>query len=205
MSCVHRFLPDDTHQDYDRCENCGTYHRKDYAGRTERDHPEFWRAVMLRHIPIPEEEEKALVIGVGQSVLPVMETVYTGGYGVVLSLADEAHFPASMPESLILHGIFPESTNGIGDGAAKAMAVSDTLEYTPDYVKFFDEISRLLAPGGTAIISCPVLLADKPKPAEFDTDWVFTEKFLNQYLSERFSSVRIDQPEVGHELIIVKK
>lgn len=160
---------------------------------------------MLRHIPIPDDDEKALVIGVGQSVLPVMETLYTGGYGVILSLADESYFPASMPESLILHGTFPESTNGINDGTAKAIAVSDTMEYTPDYVRFFDEISRLLAPGGTAVVSCPVILAGKPRLEKFDTDWVFTDKFLNQYLSERFSSVRIDQPEVGHELIIVKK
>jgi len=115
------------------------------------------------------------------------------------------------PEAKIICGYFPEVSAPSQPHLFDCIVAMDIMEHTPSYDDFFNEVHRLLIDGGTAIVMSPIILdgdgflraRDMQHPNEHA--WILTQKFLEPYLKEKFSSVEFKSWIVGHEIVILKK
>ena len=109
----------------------------------------------------------------------------------------------------VVCGYFPQVTKTSKPDIFDCIIGLDVWEHSHDYDDFIREVHRLLIPGGTAIIMSPIIYEDGLiKETEFlpqEHAWIFTKKFLQEYLPTIFSEVKFSRWVTGHEVIILKK
>lgn len=113
-------------------------------------------------------------------------------------------------DATIIQGYFPEATKHCSNDVFDCIVASDLMEHIEDYEGFYKEVFRLLKPNGTAVIMSPIILEDgllrkRDMEAPEQHAWIFTEKFLSEYLNPMFSEVRFSRWICGHEILILTK
>lgn len=114
------------------------------------------------------------------------------------------------PKAKIVQGFFPQVFTPGSNNFIDCFIALDLAEHIEDYDNFFKSIHRMLVPGGTAIIMSPIILEDglyRKRDFEHPNEhcWIWTERFLAEYLKTIFSEVKFTRWLVGHELVILKK
>ena len=85
----------------------------------------------------------------------------------------------------------------------------DVFEHVNDTDGFIEAAYRLLRKNGALICMSPIICEDgEYRERDFvarEHCWVYSKKFLDPYLKERFSKVEWDKWITGHELFIATK
>lgn len=110
----------------------------------------------------------------------------------------------------VICGYFPEVTKESSSDIFDCIIAMDVFEHIEDYDLFIKEVHRLLIKGGKAIIMSPIILNKDGfvRDIDFKADehaWIFTERYLSQYLKDIFSDVEFSRWIVAHEIIICTK
>jgi 2-polyprenyl-3-methyl-5-hydroxy-6-metoxy-1,4-benzoquinol methylase len=113
------------------------------------------------------------------------------------------------PGANVWCGYFPQITKTLPDNSFDCIVALDVFEHLEDYESFIMELRRLLRPKARAILMSPIIYEDGLiRKTEFipnEHAYIFTKKFLQEYLSEFFSEVKFTRWIVSHELIILNK
>lgn len=115
-------------------------------------------------------------------------------------------------DATILKGYFPN----VKDGGWLYNSISfdciigiDILEHIDKYEDFIRGAYEKLSDKGVAIFMAPVICEDgQYRERDMKADehcWIFTKKFLQEYLESFFSEVKFDRWVLGHDIIICKK
>lgn len=214
---------------YEQCIGCGTYHSTQLLPPDELYKNNYWngetRSFLKDQIWNLTTEEFGI-----SKVAKVLSYVNQGGTFVEIGCA-----PGVMLEKALwlfdeVYGIEPDRANFpfiqefAGNGVeiiegyfplckmparVDTMVAMDIVEHIEDYENFIGMASAFLVKGGKFIFMSPILYEDKlfrirdflPK----EHAWIFTKKYLQEYLSDKFSSVVFDRWVVGHEIVICTK
>jgi 2-polyprenyl-3-methyl-5-hydroxy-6-metoxy-1,4-benzoquinol methylase len=115
------------------------------------------------------------------------------------------------PEAKVVKGYFPQVTESSAPNVFACVVAMDIAEHIDDHHSFFNEIHRLLIPNGTAIIMSPIIMNQdgflRQRDMDFPSEhaWIWTERYLDEYLKSIFSSVEFRNWIVGHTIVICKK
>jgi SAM-dependent methyltransferase len=115
------------------------------------------------------------------------------------------------PKASVIQGFFPQVTAEFKHESVDCIVAVDVMEHVEDFKYFFGEIWRLLVNGGTAVIMSPIILTQDEFIRQRDMEhpdehcWIFSEKYLREFLEPSFAHVEFRTWIVGHNLIILKK
>lgn len=214
---------------YEQCVGCGTYHSTQLLPPDELYKNNYWNGETRSFLKDQVGNLTTGEFGISK-VDKVISYVNEGGSfleigcapGVLLELAywkcekvfgiepDKANIPFIQEFAgkavEIIEGYFPTCKMPANVDTIVAM---DVLEHIQDYEKFIFMVDVCLKKGGKFIFMSPILYEDKlfrirdflPK----EHAWIFTKKYLQEYLSEKFSSVVFDRWVVGHEMVVCTK
>jgi 2-polyprenyl-3-methyl-5-hydroxy-6-metoxy-1,4-benzoquinol methylase len=160
---------------------------------------------------VPKRGKNALEIGCSPAV--ILNRLLDRNFTVWGIEPSERYIPflrEQAPEAHIVQGYFPEVTSRCEEGVFSCIISLDVAEHIDDFQGFFNEIHRLLTPDGTAIIMSPIILNRDGliKKSDFiasEHAWIWTERFLEEYLKEFFKEVSFHRWINGHEIILLKK
>lgn len=170
---------------------------------------------VLKYAPDPylPSNSDGLVIEVAcapGTMLRELSKRYNMVYGVEYSdqYRDELVTESGMSDHWFRFGPFPDSTKKLPSGEFIYFCALDFLEHIEDGQAVMDETKRLLADGGTAVFMSPFLY-DDGQYRECDRHpehiWLYSQKYLKEWMESMFSEVKFDRWVVGHEILIVKK
>lgn len=230
----HTFIPSDI-DGYEICQDCGTYHSTmlanpkdlyaDYWGDdgTHRSTLEQQCENLVctdecgiskvdRVLQfVPKRGDKFLEIGCAPGVLlSRMLDRNWNVYGIEPSMKYIPFIVDKARGAYVTEGYFPDVCLKWGDEVFDCIAALDVVEHIEHYDVVFREIRRLLTVGGTAIIMSPIILEKDGfiRNGEFipnEHAWLFSEKFLKEYLSGLFREVTFHRWTVSHEIVVLKK
>ena len=233
MNHEHTFITSDK-IGYEVCLGCGSYHSYEQVSPKVmyEDNPYWGTGTGRSGLPdqvenLLNEEEcgiskvdmvlqyvphgtRALEIACAPGImLKKLSERYSEVYGIEPSEKYIGFICRTAPLAKVIQGYFPEVTKPIPDGSFDCIVGMDVFEHCDDTDGFINEAYRLLSKGGVLICMSPIIfdnaeLNDKDfLPMEHA--WIYSGKFLNQYLREKFSDVQFGRWQKGHELIICKK
>lgn len=229
----HVFKPSDK-DGYEICEECGSYHsiapgnpneiyvEKDYWSH-ETGHSTFDEQVgnltetetcgiskvnkIIGNLP---QRKPVLEIACAPGV--ILKALYENGYAVVGIEPNKKYFGDiwnQCPQAVLMEGYFPECTKQFPNESFDYIIASDVFEHIDNYVAFIEEVERLLASGGKAIIMSPIILEDgQYRQRDFlpyEHCWIHTQQSLEELLYEYFIHVEFSRWIVGHEVLICSK
>lgn len=230
----HNFIKSEK-EGYEVCPDCGTYHSTmlaparelytEYWGddgthrSTLEQQCENFKATDDCGISkldrvlqfVPKRGKKFLEIGCapGELLNSMLERNWDV-YGIEPSMKYIPFIVDKARGAFITEGYFPDVCLKWGDEIFDCIVALDVVEHIEYYDVVFREIRRLLTVGGRAIIMSPIILESDNfvKQTDFIANehaWIFTEKFLKEYLSGIFRNVEFKRWIVGHEIIILDK
>lgn len=147
----------------------------------------------------------------GELLRRLSEFGYEEVYGIEPSMRYVDFIARQAPKAMVINGFFPQVFSEYAENVFDCIIGVDVMEHTDDYDFFFKSVYRLLNPGGTAVIMSPIILNEDGLYRQRDFDfpdqhcWVHTQKGLQPYLEETFSSVNFFRWIVGHEGIKLVK
>lgn len=233
MSHTHTFITSNK-KGYEVCSDCGTYHSVDLKPPSEI-YENYWgdgtgRSTLeqqcenlsttdecgiskvdriLQFVPKRCKSVLEIACAPGELLNRLMERNISDVFGIEPCLDYIEFICKKAPDAKVLNGYFPEVTKPSPPDVFDCIIGMDVLEHAHDYEAFIDEVHRLLAPNGVAILMSPIIYEDGfIRESEFRPDehaYIFTKKFLEPYLSEKFSEVKFRRWVVSHEIIIMKK
>lgn len=230
----HNFKLSEKRIGYELCE-CGTYHsimqgdpevlykENDYWTHEEnRSLPEeqIGNLTSIEECGISKIDRVLQFVPDGESVLEIAcfpgtllnklsERGYKWVYGIEPNSKWIEFICQQAPKAAIIEGFFPQVFNPKVKEIYDCIIGMDIMEHVDDYEGFFDAVHRLLKTGATAIFMSPIILEDGfIRERDFKPDehaWLFSKKFLEEYLKDKFSEVRFARWIVSHEILILKK
>lgn len=234
MICNHNFILSGK-RGYEKCVDCGTYHSiaskspddlyvnnpywGDGSGRSTLEQQienltctdECGISKVDRVLQfVPKRGKVVLEIGCSPGILmdKLLDLNYDV-YGIEPSIEYVPVLIEKAKGAKIFNGYFPDVTRECPNNTFDCIIAMDVVEHIEDYEMVFYEVKRLLKEGGTAIIMSPIIYEDGfIREGEFIPEehiWLFSKKFLEPYLKERFSEVKFSRWIVSHEIIILKK
>lgn len=229
----HRFTASNK-KDYEVCIDCGTYHSIALLPPDDI-YNNYWgdgtgRSTLEQQISnqtcnddcgiskidrvlqfVPKRGKNFLEIGCapGELLRKMLDRNYEV-FGIEPSPAYIEFICKQAPGAKVVLGYFPEATKDSNPDIFDCIVAMDVAEHVSDYDAFFKEIYRLLIPKGTAIIMSPIILNRDYliKDTDFlpgEHAWIWTEKYLDEYLKTIFSEVKFTRWLCGHEMIILTK
>jgi 2-polyprenyl-3-methyl-5-hydroxy-6-metoxy-1,4-benzoquinol methylase len=168
---------------------------------------------VLKHIPThsPVSDLDALEIACAPgAMLGKLSEMFHHANGVEYSDQYEAEIRANAGDrkARLIFGPFPDSTKDELSGYYDFICAMDFLEHIEDGQAVMDETKRLLADGGTAAFMSPFLFCDglfREQDRHPEHIWLYSHRYLQEWLGSLFSEVKFDRFLVGHELVILKK
>lgn len=229
----HSFLPSKK-EGYEICLECGSYHSTRPGNIKAIYEGNYWdgkeRSTFedQRHNIIESEScgiskrDKILqyvpynvktVLEIGCSPGELLKSLSEGGYEVYGIEPDGKLIHKNLevaPRAHIINGYFPDVFKGADGSQFDYIIGMDVLEHSIYYHNFIMETHRLLKPGGSAIFMLPIITEDHGDIREKDYKcdehiWLFTQSYLQGYLSEIFATVKFDFWQEGHNMIICTK
>lgn len=213
---------------YERCIGCGTYHSTELAPPDELYKNNYWNGE-TRSL-LKDQVINLTTTEFGISKIDKILSYVDGGSlleigcapGILLREAakrctklhgiepDRLNIPfikqVAGSEVEIIEGYFPECKTPINRDNIIAM---DVVEHIENFERFILIVKLCLSSAGKFIFMSPIILEDKLfRVKDFlpiEHAWIFTKKYLQNYLSEEFSSVIFDRWRVGHEIVICQK
>jgi 2-polyprenyl-3-methyl-5-hydroxy-6-metoxy-1,4-benzoquinol methylase len=161
---------------------------------------------------VPKNGNVALEIGCAPGIL--LKRLMMAGYKEVIGIEPSERYiefiGRQAPGAIIAKGFYPEIINKDAREVYDLVVGMDVLEHCDDYEDFFETTHRVLTQDGVAIFMSPIILEDgllRKRDMDYPDQhcWIFTEKFLKEYLEPMFSKVEFRRWVVGHELLILTK
>ncbi len=227
----HSFIISDK-KGYELCTECGTYHSKGLLSPDELYKNNYWngntRSLMKDQVinlteittcgvskidkilQYVDTDGDVLEIACAPGIL--MNILIKRGNTVLGIEPDSANIPEIRKiiqyPSDIIEGYFPDclgSTRQVFD----YIITMDCVEHIEDYKQFFNSAKHYLIEGGKFIFMSPIIYEDGLyREIDFiphEHAWIFTKKYLQDYLSEIFSGVTFDRWVNGHEICVCTK
>lgn len=228
---THTFSPS-SHPDYEVCE-CGTMHRlgdvdydalygQNYWSRPEVSSLEeqVWNVCeyrneageskiesVLKHIP---NGHRAVEIACAPgSLLKALTEHFDYVTGVEYDRSYEHRIRAicgHKPD--LIFRPFPDATKIMPSHSIDAVIGLDVFEHISEGEEFIQEIHRLLTPSGTAVLMGPFLFEDglyRDCDRHEEHVWLYSQRYLREWLSTLFTVVEFDRYLVGHEILILRQ
>lgn len=229
----HEFIPSEK-KDYEICVSCGTYHsvaqlpppeiyEKDYWSHEEGrstyeeqifNHTETETAAISKVDSILQFVPKApAILEIAPYPGILLNKLNQGGYavfGVEPNINYVADILKTAPNAHIFIGYYPDIFAPSPGETFDHIIAMDLVEHIDNYEKLFSETHRLLKTGGKFIFMSPIIYEDgRYRQCDFEHSnehcWIFTKKFLQEYLIGIFSSVEFNQWILGHEIVVCTK
>ncbi len=152
-----------------------------------------------------------LEIGVAPGVL--LKKLSESGNKVIGIEPDENNIPEIKKvcgqDKIVVNGYFPECSKWLPIHKFDYIIAMDIVEHINDYDSFIMTANKYLKHNGKFIFMSPIIYEDglyrEKDFIPIEHAWIFSKKYLQEYLSSIFSEVKFDRWQVGHEVVVCTK
>lgn len=227
MTHQHFWIPSE-HENFDRCLECGSYHNRipfpkegyleGYWDGKEHSTLEEQR-YNCENVLNEKGESKVQAVLKYCKVGPILEVACAPGS--FLKAAREAGFEAEgiEPDERYSQPILDYAGCDVTTGFFEDIDLSvfpdsfcivamDLLEHLDDPDTFIRKCLSNLLPDGTLILMSPFLFMDGQRRVQDmhpEHMWIFSQAYLEDWLSRYFNSIHFDRWLVGHEIVVLSK